>query len=124
GPVIDYFKNFSNDEKNSLAFVSYQIEGTLGNRIRNGLTEVSMLNEKSKVEAVKVKMRIDSIEGFSGHSDRNQIIDFIRRLSSKTSRVIVNHGERKKCDNLALDIKKFIKLKAIAPENLETIRLK
>lgn len=124
GPVIDYFKNFSNDEKNSLVFVSYQIEGTLGSRIRNGLKEVSMLNEKSKVEAVKVRMRMDSVEGFSGHSDRNQIIEFIRRLSPKTSRVIVNHGERKKCDNLALDIQKFIKLKAVAPENLETIRLK
>jgi KH/beta-lactamase-domain protein len=124
GPVIDYFKNFSQDDKNSLVFVSYQIEGTLGSRIRNGLKEVSMFNENNKVEAVKIKMRMDSIEGFSGHSDRNQIVEFIRRLSPKTSRVIFNHGERKKCDNLASDIKSLLRLKTMAPENLETFRLK
>lgn len=104
--------------------MSYQIEGTLGSRIRNGLKEVSMVNEKGKLEAVKVKMRIEPVEGFSGHSDRNQIMDFIRRINPKPSQIIIDHGERKKCDSLASNITNTLRLKAIAPENLETIRLK
>ncbi len=124
GPVIDYFKNFTQDEKNSLIFVSYQIEGTLGSRIRNGLKDVSMFNDSGKVEAVKVRMRIESVEGFSGHSDRNQILEFVRRISPKPSRVIINHGERKKCDSLASDIRNIMRINAVTPENLETIRLK
>ncbi len=124
GPAIDYFKNLAQDERNALIFVSYQIEGTLGSRIRSGLKEVSMFSESGKVDAVKIKMRIESVEGFSGHSDRNQILEFIRKISPKPSRIIVNHGERKKCDSLASDIKNLLRLEALSPENFETIRLK
>jgi len=124
GPAIEYFKNFAQEEKNALIFVSYQIDGTLGSRIRSGLREVSMVNGMGKVDAVKVKMRIESVEGFSGHSDRNQILEFIRRINPKPSRIIVNHGERRKCDSLASDIKNLFRLESLSPENLVTIRLK
>jgi Cft2 family RNA processing exonuclease len=35
GPAIDYFRYMAADERNSLVFVSYQVEGTLGNRLKN-----------------------------------------------------------------------------------------
>jgi len=124
GPAIDYLKRLAQDEKNTLIFVSYQIEGTLGNRIRNGLKEVSLMNLAGKMEAVTIKMRVESIEGFSGHSDRNQILSFIHKMSPKPNRVIVNHGERKKCEMTAQSIARLLKLRTLAPENLETIRLR
>ena len=124
GPAIDYLKRLAEDEKNTLIFVSYQIEGTLGNRIRNGLREVSLMNTSGKMEAVAIKMRVESVEGFSGHSDRNQILSFIHKMSPKPNRVIVNHGERKKCEMTAQSIARLLKLRTLAPENLETIRLR
>ena len=124
GPAIDYLKHLAQDEKNTLIFVSYQIEGTLGNRIRNGLREVSLMNTSGKMEAVAIKMRVESIEGFSGHSDRNQILSFIHKMSPKPNRVIVNHGERKKCEMTAQSVARLLKLRTLAPENLETIRLR
>jgi hypothetical protein len=124
GPAIDYLKHLAQDEKNTLIFVSYQIEGTLGNRIRNGLKEVSLMSAAGKMEAVTIKMRVESIEGFSGHSDRNQILGFIHKMSPKPNRVIVNHGERKKCEMTAQSISRLLKLRTLAPENLETIRLR
>lgn len=124
GPAIDYLKRLAEDEKNTLIFVSYQIEGTLGNRIRNGLKEVSLMSAGGKMEAVNVKMRVESIEGFSGHSDRNQILSFIHKMSPKPNRVIVNHGERKKCEMTAQSVAKLLKLRTLAPENLETVRLR
>jgi KH/beta-lactamase-domain protein len=124
GPVIDYFRRMAPDERNSMIFVSYQIEGTLGRRILNGLKEVSLIGADGKMEIVKVNMEIHSVEGFSGHSDYNRILSFIQKISPRPLRVIVNHGEKRKCEYMASTISKVLKIKAIAPEALETIRLK
>jgi len=124
GPAVEYLRHMAQDERNTLIFVSYQIEGTLGSRIRNGTKEITLMAAKGKVEAVKLNMAVEPLEGFSGHSDRNQIIEFVRRISSKPSRVIVNHGEYRKCDQISGVISALFKIKTTAPENLETIRLR
>jgi len=124
GPAVEYLRHLAADERNTLIFVSYQIEGTLGSRIRNGTKDITLLGTKGKVEAVRLNMEVESLEGFSGHSDRNQIIEFVRRISSKPSRVIVNHGEYRKCDQIAGAISALFKIRTTAPENLETIRLR
>jgi KH/beta-lactamase-domain protein len=124
GPVVDYFKRLAPDEKNTLIFVSYQIEGTLGNRVKNGLKEISLLGSNGKIEAVRMNAQVEFVEGFSGHSDRNQIMSFVQRMSPRPSRVIVGHGERKKCDNVAFNLSRMLKTKAIAPDIMETVRLR
>jgi KH/beta-lactamase-domain protein len=124
GPAIDYFKQLAPDERNTLVFVSYQIEGTLGNRIRSGLKDVSLMGHNGKVEIIKLNMRVESVEGFSGHSDRRQLLNFIQRMTPKPSRVLVGHGEARKCEDMAQAISKSLKLRAFAPQNLETIRLR
>jgi len=124
GPAVDYLRLMGSDVKNTLIFVSYQIEGTLGSRIRNGVRDITLLGSKGKVEAVKLNMTVEALEGFSGHSDRNQILEFVRRISSRPSRVIVNHGEYRKCDHIAGSISALFRVKTMAPENLETIRLR
>jgi len=124
GPAVEYFKNLAADERNSLIFVSYQIEGTLGRRIQNGLAEAPMVNGDGKMEVIKIKLEAKSVEGFSGHSDRNQIISYLRRLSSRPEEVIVNHGEKSKCLNMVNNIRRTCGINARAPEVLETLRLK
>ena len=123
GPAIDYFKRLSSDEKNTLIFVSYQVEGTLGNRVKTGIKEISLLGSNGKIEAVRMNAQVEFVEGFSGHSDRNQILSFVQRMSPRPSRVIVGHGERKKCDNIAYTIGRMLKTRASAPDILETVRL-
>ncbi len=124
GPAIDYFKNLAPGELNSVIFVSYQIEGTLGNRIKNGLREIPLQEQGGKMELVKVNAEINLVEGFSGHSDKRQLITFIQKMSPKPAKVIVCHGERRKCDMLAQNITKMLSIKAVAPEVSETIRLR
>ncbi len=124
GPAIDYFRYLAQDEKNSLVFVSYQVEGTLGNRLKNGAREVSLMSRNGKVEAYKVNLRVESVEGFSGHSDRNQLFGFLKRISPRPSRVVLGHGERRKTDLFAHQVSRFLKLRTIAPDNLETLRLR
>jgi len=124
GPAIDYFRHLAPDPRNTLAYVSYQVEGTLGNRIKNGLKEVSLYAHDGKMEMVKVNMRVESIEGFSGHSDRNQLLAFVKRMMPKPTKIIVNHGERRKSDMFAQSVNRIFGIRTIVPDVLETIRLR
>ena len=123
GPIIEYFQQLAPDKRNSIIFVSYQIEGTLGRRIQKGIPEVSIINSEGKIKVINCKLEVHTVEGFSGHSDRRQIISYLRKLS-KPENIIVCHGERSKCSSLANYLAKKYKVNAIAPEVLETIRLK
>ncbi len=124
GPVIDYFKRLASDERTTLIFVSYQIEGTLGRRVQKGLAETPVLNAEGRIEIINVKLRVESIEGFSGHSDRRQIVNFVRRVTPHPEKVLVCHGERAKCLSIAGFLRRNFKVDAVAPDTLETVRLR
>ena len=123
GPVLEYFKNIAPDPKNKVVFVSYQVNGTLGRRVLDGSKQVSMLGKEGKVEVVSVNCGVEKLDGFSGHSDYNQLMSFVQRLRPKLRRVLVNHGERSKSENLAMNIRRTFKLPAHYPQVQEAIKL-
>jgi hypothetical protein len=122
GPVMEYFRAFASDEKNMLVFVGYQAEGTMGRRIQKGWKEIP-ISSNGRTETIELKMDVETVDGFSGHSDRRQLIEFIRRLSTRPERVITVHGDENKCIDLASSIYKQFRFETRAPMNLETIRL-
>jgi len=124
GPVIDYFKRLAADKRNTIIFVSYQIEGTMGRRVQKGLTEAPIINSDGKIEVMKVNLQVESIEGFSGHSDRRQLINYIRRVKPKPERIIVVHGEKSKCLSIANLFQRKYKVETIVPVVLETVKLR
>ncbi len=123
GPVMEYLKSWADDPKNTLIFVGYQAEGTLGNKIQKGWTDLA-LNERGKPITVKLRMDIETAEGFSGHSDRRQLMSYVASLDPKPERIIIGHGEEHKCADLASSIYKKFNVETRAPMNLETIRMK
>ncbi len=123
GPVIEYFKNWANDEKNTIVFVSYQIEGTMGKRVQKGISEVTMMDNDGKMAAIAIKMQVESIEGFSGHSDRRQLVNYLTHLTPKPERIFVCHGEKQKTMNIANFLDKKAGLNTVVPAILETFRL-
>jgi KH/beta-lactamase-domain protein len=124
GPIIDYFQQLAEDKRNTIIFVSYQIEGTLGRRIQKRVPEVSIFNSEGKIKVIKCDLDIQTVDGFSGHSDRRQIIGYIRKVAPNPENVIVCHGERSKCIGLAEYLRGRYKINATAPDTLETIRLR
>ena len=84
GPVLEYFKNIAPDKKNKVLFVSYQVNGTMGRRVLDGSKQCSMLGKEGKVEVVSINCGIERLDGFSGHSDYNQLISFVHKLETKT----------------------------------------
>ncbi|MCW3982559.1 MAG: beta-CASP ribonuclease aCPSF1 [Candidatus Bathyarchaeota archaeon] len=123
GPVIEYFKNWAGDERNQIIFVSYQIEGTMGRRVQKGVGEVTMMDNEGKMAAFCVKMGVNSIEGFSGHSDRRQLVNYLTHLSPKPERIFVVHGEKQKTLNFGNFLLNKAGIHTEVPSVLETFRL-
>ena len=123
GPSVEYFKEVAQSDNNRIMFVSYQINGTLGRRVLDGtMNEVSMLDRNGKLKVIPVRCETNRIDGFSGHSDFNQILSFISR--AKPKRVLVNHGERSKSESIASAVHYRHKIRSSVPDNREIVRLK
>ena len=124
GPVIDYFKRLAGDKRNTIIFVSYQIDGTMGSRVQKGISDVPIINSNGKMEVMNVEMQVESVSGFSGHSDRRQLVSYLQRMRPKPERVIVLHGEKSKSLSMANLFKRKYNVDALVPEVLETIMLR
>ncbi|MBN2094622.1 MAG: beta-CASP ribonuclease aCPSF1 [Candidatus Aenigmarchaeota archaeon] len=118
GPIMEYIKKFGSDPKNTLVFVGYQAEGTIGRKIQRG----DKVIETPDGEQVEINLQIKTIDGLSGHSDRKQLLNYIGHLKEKPQRLVVAHGEMSKCVNFADAAGKIFGIDAIAPWNLETFR--
>lgn len=121
GNSVEYFRELADDPRNSIVFVSYQAEGTLGRRISSGVKEIRSI-EDGRMKMLPIKMEIHQIDGFSGHSDKNEIMNYFRELSPKPERIVLIHGQRKKSQSLAQALSKRFHLKVDVPQNLETLR--
>jgi len=119
GPSVSYFKNLADNKNNSLVLTCYQGVGSLGRRLQDGHKEILLDGEK-----VEVKMPIHVIRGFSGHSNREQLINWACNLYPKPRKIIVNHGEFSKCLDLSSTLHKMQKIETCAPKNLETVRIR
>ncbi len=118
GPVMSYLKEFADDPDNSLIFVGYQFEGSLGRKIQSGADQVEIDGEK-----IDVNLDTSTVSGFSAHSDRQQIINYCKNLRSTPNRILCNHGEESKCFSLASSLHKILHVDTSAPQNLEAMRL-
>lgn len=124
GPAIEYLKAFAEDSKNTLIFVGYQAEGTMGRKIQKGWDEIPIENKKGKRSALPINMDVKTVEGLSGHSDRNQLINYAYKLADRPRKILLNHGEEGKSIELAKSLHKLLKFDTYVPKNLEMIRLK
>jgi predicted metal-dependent RNase len=122
GPVMEYFKGWAPDEVNGMIFAGYQAEGTFGRRLQRGMNEATVMDQGRAV-AVPVKMEITNCEGFSGHSDRVQLMNYVATVEPRPQRVLVCHGEESKALDLAASLHKRFGLETRAPYNLETVRM-
>jgi KH/beta-lactamase-domain protein len=123
GPVLEYFKKLAPDEENGIIFVSYQVNGTMGQRIQSGMGSAQLYNQEGKMEVINIELSTHQVQGFSGHSDRRQLMNYVRRLRPQPRRVFIVHGEESKCENLARSVSRLRGVRGKAPKLLDTFRL-
>jgi uncharacterized protein len=124
GPVLEYFSSLASLDSTRVLFVSYQVQGTMGRRVLDGSKQVSLLGEGGKIKIVDVRCQVNRIEGFSGHSDYNQIIRYIQKLRPKLQQIFVNHGEKRKTELLSQDLSRRFRLPVSHPSVEEAIRIR
>lgn len=122
GPVMEYFTSWIDSPQHTLVFVGYQADGTLGRRIQKGATELT-LNERGRSNKYKVKIAVETAEGFSGHSDKRQLLSYIATMQPRPHRILVNHGDGDKTYEFSKLIRSKFGIEAYALRNLETLRL-
>ncbi|OYT68140.1 MAG: hypothetical protein B6U65_00025 [Candidatus Wolframiiraptor sp. EX4484-121] len=124
GPILTYLREFAPDDRNILIFVSYQVEGTLGRKLLKGVREFHLVGEGGKTELVNVKLKIVKVDGFSGHSSRQQLLGYLKAFQPKPRNLILVHGEYEAVMSLARSASKILPSTRIyAPQNLESITL-
>ena len=119
GASVEYFRNMADNPNNLIIFGCYQAIGSLGRQIQEGNKEV-----KVNDYMVNVKMQVETMNGLSAHSGRNELLQFVSRMNPRPKKIIINHGEVSRCLDLASTLYKLNRIETIVPRNLETIRLK
>jgi hypothetical protein len=124
GASVEHFRMLAEDPRNAIVFVGFNSANSLGRRLQNGLKEVVLPDEDGKLTPIKVQMSVHTVDGFSGHSDRRQLLNFVENLRPKPKSIFTMHGEESKCEDLARSLSRIMHVDARAPMNLDTIRLK
>ncbi len=88
GRIKHHLKHNIWDPKNTILFVGYQAQGTLGSKIVNGEKNVKIFGEEISVNA-----RIEYIEGYSGHADQEWLLNFVYSFITKPKHIFLVHGE-------------------------------
>ncbi|MDQ3726712.1 MAG: beta-CASP ribonuclease aCPSF1 [Thermoproteota archaeon] len=119
GPSVGYLKQIAHDPKSKIILLSYQSVETPGRALLEGTRQITIGGD----ETIKLECQIERIDGLGSHSDYNQLMAYIMRLRPKLRRVLVNHGERQKAQNLASMINKQFRIQTQHPLVQEAIKL-
>jgi metallo-beta-lactamase family protein len=99
GRILHHLKNNITDERNTILFVGYQAEHTLGRKILEGEPVVSIFGEEYPVKAKVMK-----INGYSAHADHNGLLGWLKAAQDRSSnlqKVFLVHGEGESATTLA-----------------------
>ena len=118
GSSLQYLKRISQKQESKIILASYQIPGSLGRFIQEGGRQISIDGQD-----IEIHCMVDKIEGLDVHSDYSQLMAYVSRLRPKLRRVLINHGERPKVQNLATSINRMLKIQTQHPSVLEAIKL-
>lgn len=88
GRILHHLRNSIEDEKNTILFVGYCAENTLGWKIRNRWDEVNILGEPFKLKA-----NVEILDSFSGHADKSELIEYFKAMGGTKEKVFLVHGE-------------------------------
>lgn len=110
GRIRHHLKHNLWKPENTILFVGYQSEGTLGRKLLGGAEEVKLFGE-----TIHVNAEIAQMDGISGHADKNMLLDWLGNLKTPPMQVFVNHGSDSVTDMFAESIKETLGFNALAP---------
>ncbi len=89
GRIRHHLKHNLWDSRNSIVFVGYQAEGTLGRLLVEGAKEIKLFGE-----TIVVGAEIYNLQGFSGHADQKGLLDWLGGFQVAPKQIFLVHGEQ------------------------------
>ncbi|NPV78762.1 MAG: MBL fold metallo-hydrolase [Firmicutes bacterium] len=96
--------------ENTILFVGFQARGTLGRRLVDGEKKVRIFNEE-----IAVKARIEAIDGYSAHADKDMLLYWVKSFASLPRKVFITHGEDEAAEELRRTLEETLGLLAYVP---------
>ena len=94
----------------TILFVGYQVPGTLGYSLLNGVKKVKLFGEE-----IEVRASIVNLPGISGHADRDHLTAWIANFKKPPKKVFIVHGEETTAVEFAEHVKNDVGFDALAP---------
>jgi predicted metal-dependent RNase len=118
GPSIHYFHQICTDPLSAIILTSQPFLSTPARGLIEGKKEIVMEDKR-----VNVECRVESFTDFTNHSDYGQVLAYIKRMRQKLRKVIVNHGDKNKAQNLASSINRILRIHTQHPLVGEAVKL-
>jgi metallo-beta-lactamase family protein len=118
GRIRRHEQNYLGDKNTIVLLVGYQAVGSLGRILHDGAKKVHIDGV-----AVKVKATIATISGYSGHADRDQLLNVVAGGGDKAKQVFVAMGEERSSLFLVQRLRDYLGLNAIAPAENQEIEI-
>ena len=116
GRVLHHLKAMAPQARNHIAFPGFQVGGTRGAKLVEGAREIKIFGEY-----VAVKAEVSHLEGFSGHADADELMQWLRGFESAPRQTFIVHGEAHAADALRTRIQDELGWRVRVPEQLETV---
>jgi metallo-beta-lactamase family protein len=110
GRILHHLLHGLGDERNTVLFVGFQAEGTLGRRLKEGATTVNVFGEP-----VMRRAEIAALDGFSAHGDQNELLAWAEALSPRPRTIFLVHGEVPAAETLAVALRERLKVDVHVP---------
>ena len=99
------------DPKSTLLIVGYQVAGSLGRRLIEGVKNV-----KIQGSDIPVRCKVEALYGYSAHMDGEALLEFVGKIGRELEQVFVVHGEPLSSSTLTQRIRDYLGNRATAPE--------
>lgn len=116
GRIRRHELRYLDDQNCTVLLVGYQAVGSLGRLLNDGAKRV-----KIDGEWVKVKANIARIRGYSGHADRDQLVNFVAQGGEKAKQIFVTMGEERSSLFLVQRLRDYLGVNAVAPSQNEEV---
>ena len=118
GRIKHHLKHNLWKPETTVLFIGFQAKGTMGRRIMDGEKRVKIFGED-----ITVKAQIRSIEGFSSHADKNDLINWVGALSQTLKKIFIVHGEEEASMELAQALQEKYGVDTVVPERGQAFQI-
>lgn len=118
GRIIHHERRYLPDPKSTLLLISYQVAGSLGRQLEEGIKNVNILGEN-----VPVKARVVSLPGYSAHPDRNGLFQFVENNCQTLEKVFAIQSEPKSALYFTQTIRDHLGLDIVSPKYGDSFEL-